>query len=99
MDLVTDANGPARDHTGVHPSEPERTPFGRADQSECINAEPGRELRAAGVRLPAHLEHRVPDRETGAGREVLGGEIEVDVELVARERPAINLITRDELGE
>ena len=48
-----------------------------------------RELVAARVRLLRHLEHRLADREPRPGGEVVDAEVEVDVELVAGERPAL----------
>ena len=49
---------------------------------ECVGAEPGAELGAAGVRFGAHLDDGLADGEARSGREVLETEVEIDVELV-----------------
>ena len=73
----------------VDPAQVERATLGRVDEHERLEPEAGAELLAARVRLVRHLEHRRPDRELRARREVLAAQIEIDVELVTRERPAL----------
>ena len=62
---------------------------GLVHELERLGAEAGAELRAPGVRLGRHLDDGVADGELRACGQVLDAEIEVDVELVARERPAV----------
>src|SRR5262249_38730645 len=54
-----------------------------------VHAEPGRELLATAVWLRADLEHRRTDLEPRAGLQVLGADVEVDVDLVTGERPPV----------
>ena len=74
-----------RTYIAAHPARPARR---GADPAQRIGPEPGAELRAAGVRQVRDLEHGVPHRQPRAGGQVLLGEIQVQVELVAGEGPA-----------
>jgi hypothetical protein len=60
------------------------------DERHGVGAVPGQELLAARVGLGAHLEdHVVPDRDPGAGRQVVVRHVEVDVELISGQGPAL----------
>ena len=63
----------------------------------CVVAEARAELDAAVVGRGRHLDHGRPQREPGAGGEVRLRDVEVDVELVAGERPAVPVAGRDEV--
>ena len=51
------------------------------------------------MRKPADLEDRRADLEAGARGQVLGTQVEVDVELVARERPALPIASCHEVDD
>ena len=87
-DPVAGVDGAGLDNTGVDAAEVERSAFGGVHPAGGVVAEAGGELGAAGVRARGDLEEGVADRERVPGREVREAEVEVDVELVAGERPA-----------
>jgi hypothetical protein len=70
-------------------------PHFRVDEAGRLEPEPFGELAAAVVRHRGNLEDRQGDREACAGRQVVGAEVEIDVEVVAGERPA-GLVLRDQ---
>ena len=61
-------------------------------QSERVETEPLRELGAAGVRLVGDLDRCRAEHEPGAGREVVLRQVEVDVQLIAGERPPVGIL-------
>src|SRR5262249_4552129 len=80
------------DDARVEPSQPQRPTLGRVDELQRVDAEPARELGAAGVRQCAHLDHGGADPQSRARRQVGGTDIEVDVELVAGGPPALAVL-------
>src|SRR5262249_30524450 len=67
----------------------EGVPGRRVHEAQRVEAEARRELLAAAVRQPGHLDHRGTDLEQGAGRKVVTAEIEVHIELITGERPPL----------
>ena len=57
------------------------------------------ELDAAGVRLRRHLDHGRAECESRAGRQVLLRDVEIDVELIAGESPALAVARGDEVDD
>ena len=97
-----DRVAPARTAPGVTtrvltPRRRSSRPGRLVHELERVGAEAGAELGAAGVRLGGHLDHRLADGKPRAGGKVLDAEVEVDEELVARERPAV-AATGDQVG-
>ena len=88
-DAVADAEDAAAQDTRVDAAQSQRTALRRGRQAQRIDAEPRRELRAAGMRRRRHLERRLPEVEHGARGEVVDAEVEIDVDLVAGERHAL----------
>ncbi len=89
--IVSPARTAARRHdAGVDAAQPELAARGLVHELERLGAEAGAELRAPGVRFWRHLDDGVADRELRSGWKVVDAEVEVDVELVAGERPAIS---------
>ena len=86
---VAGSNGAGLDDLGVDASEVETVVLVAVHEAVGLEAEPTGELRAAGVWLIGDLDHGTADRQLGAGRHVLGRDVEVDVELVTREGPPI----------
>mgnify|MGYP003521110161 CR=1 FL=1 len=85
-DPVTRSHTARRDDAGIEPSQPQGPPHGAVDEAHRLGTEPLHELGASGVGLlgdlddgPAHL--RVADGQSRAGRQVLVGQVEVEVEL------------------
>jgi cation diffusion facilitator family transporter len=82
-DHVPAADGSGHDDPGVQAAEPQSAAHGRVDKAQGVEAEPGGELGAAPVRLVGNLDNRRAQGQPGAGLQVSGAEIEVDVELIA----------------
>ena len=61
------------------------------DPAGRLDAEPSGELGAAGVRLRCHLDDRGADPQAGPGRQVVGGQIEVDDQLIAGALPLLGI--------
>ena len=74
-------------------------PDADVDEAQRLLAEAGGELGAAGVRLLGDLDDGVADGEARAGRQVVGAEVEVDVQLVAGEGADVVVVTADEPGQ
>ena len=88
---------PGRHDAGVDPAQPQLAAGRLVHELERLAAEAGAELRAARVRLLRDLDDGLADREPRPGREVVDAEVEIDVELVAGERPAL-AAPGDEVG-
>jgi len=88
-DRVAGADHAGLDHRGVDAAQVQGVALLGVDEPQCLEPEPGHELLAPPVREVADLDHRRADRQPGAGRQVLAADVEVDVELVAGERPAV----------
>ena len=88
-ELVAGADRARHHHLGVDPTEVEPPALGRVDEAHRLDAEAGDELGAPGVRDLGDLDDGVADLQPRARRQLLRAEVEVDVELVAGERPAV----------
>src|SRR6188472_234589 len=86
---VAGADDAGRDDARVHPAQAELPVRLRIDEPRRIRAEASRELRAASVGNVRDLEYRGTDLDARARRQVFDADVEVDVQLVARERPAL----------
>src|SRR4029077_7995689 len=84
---VSDANSPALNDPRVDPAKVHGDAFRRVGEHARCLAKPRREFLAAEMRLIADLDHGGTDRQLRPGRDVLGAEVEIDVELVAGESP------------
>ncbi len=90
------AHGAGRDDPRVHPAKtkvPVRLPV---DELRRAGPEARGELRAPGVGQVGHLEDRRPRLQPRARWQVLVAQVEIDVQLVPGERPAIAM-TGDEV--
>ena len=76
----------------VHASHPQFPAHGRVDPAQRVAPEARAELGTSGVGLLADLQQRRTDRKTAAGRQRLDAQVEVHVELIARERPAVRVL-------
>ena len=90
---------PGVDDLGVEAAEAQLLADADVDEAQRLLAEAGGELGAAGVRLVGDLDHGVADGEAGASRQVVGADVEVDVELVAGQGPDVVVVTADEPGQ
>ena len=82
-----------------HPARPVRSCLAsavpahrRVDPAQRVAPEARAELGTSSVRLLADLEQRRTDRKTTARWQCLDAQVEVHVELVARERPAVRVL-------
>ena len=80
------------DDPGVEAAQAELAAGFVVDPVERIEPEPPRELGAAGMRLIGDLDRRRPEHQLGAGREVVLRQVEVDVQLIAGECPAVGIL-------
>jgi len=92
---VAPADGSRHHHPGTDPSEVHGLADLGLEEVECVQAEPPRELGAAGVGLVGHLDNRPTDPDPRPGRKVVGPEGEVHGQLVPGQRHAFG-ITGDE---
>src|SRR6266508_3582798 len=84
---------PARLHDPrVHATQAKGSSLARVHEADRGVAEALGELRAAGVQLVGDFDHGGADGEPCPDREVLGAQVEVDVELISRERPPLALL-------
>src|ERR1700742_3413675 len=90
-DRVTARNPPTLNDTGVEAPQALGAPEVGVEDLERVDSEPAHELAATEVRLRGHLDHRIADLEPGSGREVASAQVEIDVELIARRRPRLQL--------
>src|SRR5258708_27789892 len=88
-DRVARAHDARDHHLAVGSSQPELAPDRRVDEPQRIVAETGRELCAARVRLLAELDHGRTDLNPAAGGQVREADVEIHIELVAREGPTL----------
>src|SRR5258708_23164424 len=88
-DRVAGVHDARHDHLAVGSSQAELAPDQRVDEPQRIVAETGRELCATRVRLLAELDHGRTDLNPAARREVREADVEIHVELVAREVAAL----------
>ena len=86
---VTGTNPPGLNDARVDAAQRQRAPARAVDELHGVGAETFDELTAARVRLRGDLDDRRAHRQLRARRQVLSAQIEIDVELVAGERPAI----------
>ena len=87
-DRVPRAHPTRNDDTRVQPPQPERPALGAVDEGHGAGAEAGDELLAAGVRGLGHLDHgsplgRLRNHQSGAGGQVLEGQVQVDIQPVS----------------
>ncbi len=87
-DGVALLDGAFLDDSRVDPAQVEGTTGRRVHEARRIAAEALEELRAARVGLFGHLDDGSTDAQARAGRQVVGREVDVDVELVAGFGPA-----------
>lgn len=88
-DGVTEAEGSGLNDAGVEAAEAEVHPNFGIHEGKGVRAEARFEFRAAGVRIGGDFEDNVADLELRAWREVVGAEIEIDIELVAGDGPGV----------
>src|SRR5438128_1575425 len=88
-DRVSAAEASGLDDRGVDAAEAEGPAVRRVDEPERPGAEAPAELRTPGVRLVGHLDDGGAESEPRARRQVVGAQVEVDVELIACERPLL----------
>ena len=86
-DRVARADRAGDDHLGVDAAEVQALAGVGVDEAHGVEAEALGELGAAAVRDGGDLDDGLADAQPGAGRQLVGAEVEVDVELVAGERP------------
>src|SRR6266545_3418100 len=92
---VASPDRPALDDLCIDAAQVERDALWRVDELPRLCAVAFGELPAAEVREIGHFDNRGADLHSGSGWEVLGAQIEVDVELIAGERPAL-VVARDQ---
>ena len=80
------------DDLGVDAAEMEGLADRRVHEAERLDAEALAELGAPGVRLVGYLEDGRADGEPCPGQQVVGAQVEVDVELIAGKRPTCPLV-------
>src|SRR6266545_4791384 len=88
---VASPDRPALDDLCIDAAQVERDALWRVDELPRLCAVAFGELPAAEVREIGHFDNRGADLHSGSGWEVLGAQIEVDVELIAGERPALDV--------
>ena len=88
-DAVARMNGAGADDSRVHPAETEVSVGLPIDEPRRGRPESRRELRAPGVWQVGHFEHGRSDLETRAGRQVLVLQVEIDIQLITGEWPAV----------
>ena len=86
---VADADRPRLHDLRVDAAQVQAPAFLRVDEFGRVDAEPLRKLSTPCVRLRRHLDNRRSERQPRAGGKILVGEIEIDIQLIAGERPSI----------
>src|SRR5205814_9055899 len=89
-DRVAGPHGARYHHATVRTAQAELAPDRRVDELQGVDAEAPRELGTPGVRRLAELNDRRTDLDSGPWREVGATDVQVDVDLVAREGPAFS---------
>src|SRR5215213_5652132 len=87
LDTVSHAHRAGLRHTRVHASQAKGPAFRGAHELESLFAEPSGELPTTRMRLSGDFDLGLADPQARARGQVLLADVEVDVQLVARERP------------
>jgi hypothetical protein len=87
LHAISTADDARLDDSRVNAAQAQSLSLGRRDELQGIHAEARGEFPAAGMRQAGRFEHGAADRQLRAGRQVLLAQVEIDVELVARQRP------------
>src|SRR5689334_17416497 len=78
----------ATDHAGVDAAQAQGAAGWRVHELHRVHTEALDELSAPGVRLGGDLQDRRPDLEPRAGRNVVATQVQIEKQLVPRERPS-----------
>ena len=92
MHRVARPDRPTPHDPRVHASHPQIPAHGRVDPAQRVAPEARTELGTSSVGLLADLKQRRTDRKATARRQRVDAQVEVHVELIARERPAVRVL-------
>jgi len=90
-DLVPLADRAGDHHLGIEAPQPQLASDRRVDEPQGVGAEAGTELGAARVGDLGDLDDGAAQRQAGAGGQVSVTQVEVEVQLVARQRTAVGI--------